>query len=266
MTDKTTSPKNILITGASNGVGRALAEHYAAQGHHLLLTGRNEDRLAATAMICRLKGAYDADTAVCDVRDRDALGQIIRNWDNITPVDIVIANAGISGGTGGLGGGEAVEQARLIFDVNVMGVFNTIEPLLSRMLARQAGQVVMIASLAGFAPFAGAPAYAASKAAVRVYGESLRAGLADTGVSVSVVCPGFIESGITDANNFPMPFFMKADKAAAKIARGIARKQTRIAFPWPMYLAAGTLGIMPPVITSMVTRLLPKKTRLQNES
>lgn len=251
---------SVLITGASSGIGEALALHYARPGMFLALSGRNEERLDAVAQACRSKGAV-VDIAVLDAVDRDNMAGWIADVDETRPLDLVIANAGISGGTGGVMNGEPVDQARHIFEVNVMGVLNTIEPVLPRMLARNKGQIALVSSMAGFRGFPSAPAYSASKGAVRFYGEALRGALSKTGVRVNVIMPGFVKSRITDANDFPMPFLMAADKAAAIIATGLAKNHGRIAFPLPTYLGAWFISILPDVLAQKMLGKLPAKSQ-----
>lgn len=249
---------SVLITGASSGIGKALALHYAAPGVFLALSGRNEDRLDAVAQACRAKGAL-VDIAVLDAADRDNMADWIGDVDDTHPLDLVIANAGISGGTGGVMNGEPVAQARKIFEVNLMGVVNTVEPVLPRMLTRGRGQIALISSMAGFRGFPSAPAYSASKGAVRFYGEALRGSLSQTGIKVNVVMPGFVKSRMTDANDFPMPFLMETDKAAAIIARGLDRNKGRIAFPLPTYLGAWFVSILPDILAQKILGKLPAK-------
>lgn len=249
-------PRSIVITGASSGIGAALARAYAAPGVSLALTGRDAARLEATAATCRERGAAVA-TAALDVTDAAAMERWLAQRDAAAPVDLVVANAGISGGTGG--GGEDEAQARAIFSVNVGGVLNTVLPLIPPMRRRRRGQIAIMSSLAGFLGFAGAPAYSASKAAVKVWGEALVGALGRDGVTVSVICPGFIESRMTAANDFPMPFLMPADKAAGIIRRGLARGRARIAFPWPLYTAVWLSASLPAGLTAFVTRRLPEK-------
>jgi short-subunit dehydrogenase len=221
-------PRTILITGASSGIGEALAEAYAGPGITLVLTGRDQTRLDDVAARCRTRGAA-VRSATVDVADRQGMADWLAVVDAATPIDLCIANAGISGGTGR--SGETEEQARRFFAVNVDGVLNTIHPLIGPMTARGRGQLALVSSLAGFRGFPGAPAYCASKAAVKSYGESLRLTLRPTGIEVSVICPGFVRSRITQKNRFPMPFLMDADRAARIIRRGLERNKSRIAFP-----------------------------------
>lgn len=252
------SPRSILITGASSGLGKALALHYAREGIFLALSGQNEERLLQVAAECRVKGA-EVDTIVLSVTDEAGMHEWVQRADDHRVLDLVIANAGISGGTGGHAGGEDSEQARQIFDVNLYGVLNTIHPILPRMAARGAGQIAVISSLAGFRGMPGAPAYSASKGAVRFYGEALRGSVRETGVKINVICPGFIRSRITDANNFPMPFFMEGEKAASIIAKSLAADKGRITFPWPMYVGTWLMSILPDSMAQNILAKLPAK-------
>lgn len=254
--------KHILITGASSGIGAALAKHYAAPGVRLNLSGRNETRLAEIAEICRVRGAT-VETMLVDVTDRDGMARWIEAADAAQPLDLVIANAGISGGTGGVMSGEPVDQAREIFDVNLTGVLNTVGPILSRMIARRNGQIALISSLVGFRGYPSAPAYSASKGAVRFYGEALRGTLSKTGVKVNVVCPGFVVSRMTDANDFYMPMLMDADKAAAQIACGLSRNKGRIAFPLLLHCSVWFISILPDCIAQKFLSQMPSKKPIQ---
>lgn len=249
-------PKAIVITGASSGIGESLARLYAAPGVALALCGRDRDRLEAVAAACRGQGAT-VTAAVIDVTDRQGMADWLRGLDEAAPVDLLIANAGVSAGTGRAG--ETDEQARFIFDVNLTGVLNSIHPLLPAMRQRRRGQIAIVSSLAGFRGMPGAPAYSASKAAVRVYGEALRGELAGDGVEVSVVCPGFVRSRMTARNPFPMPFLMDGEPAARIIRAGLARNRGRIAFPWPTAAAVWLLAALPPGLTDRLLRAAPKK-------
>ena len=255
-------PRSILITGASSGIGAALARGYARPGTTLALGGRDPARLEDVAEQCRAAGAT-ASWAARDVADRAGLAAWIAGADAAAPLDLVIANAGISAGTGGAG--ESPVQARRILAVNIDGVFNTLHPAIAHMIARPRppggvrGQLAIVSSLAAFRGFPGAPAYSASKAAVKAYGEALRGDLAPCGILVSVVCPGFVASPMTARNRFFMPFRVTAPRAAAIIARGLAGNRARIAFPWPLYAGAWIAGALPPALIDRVLVRLPKK-------
>ncbi len=248
------STKSILITGASSGIGEALALRYAGFGPSLALCGRDSQRLDGVAEQCRVLGAR-VTTAVIDVRDAVATAAWIEKTDRQDPLDLVIANAGISGG----GATKVAESAKAIFDVNLGGVMNTVHPALACMTERGRGQIAILSSLAGFVGMPGAPAYGASKAAVRSYGEALRGRCSADGIDVSVVCPGFVVSRITDKNRFRMPFLMSAAQAAAIIDTGLRRNKARIAFPWPMYWAVRVVQALPVAVSDRIFRRLPEK-------
>lgn len=252
-------PKNILITGASSGIGEALAKHYANSGTALYLSGRNAERLQEVGDACRTKGAK-VETALVDVSDKEAMAEWIHGIEDL---DLVIANAGISGGTGGRLDGEPISAARRIFDVNVIGVFNTVEPALGLMQRQgKAGQIAIVSSLAGFRGWPSAPAYSASKGAVRFYGEALRGALRHINIQVNVICPGFVTSRITDKNDFPMPFKMSAERAAKIIAKGLVKNKGRICFPWPMHLITWFIGILPDCVAQKLLARAPSKSAL----
>ena len=250
------NPRSILITGASSGIGAALARRYAADGVHLSLSGRDAGRLNAVAEDCRRRGA-GVTTALIDVTDTDSMRTWIAVTDDHHPLDLVIANAGISGGTAG--GGESAAQARRIFEVNLTGTLNTIDPAIRRMETRKKGQIALFSSLAAFSGWPGAPAYSAAKGAIRLYGEALRGALARHGIEVSVVCPGFVATPMTDVNPYPMPLLMPAGRAADIIAAGLAKNRSRIAFPLPTYLLVRLISALPQDLGLALRRRLPEK-------
>lgn len=250
------SPNSILITGASSGIGAGLALAYASPDTALFLNGRNSDRLSDIAERCRTKGAM-VSTKLLDVADAAAMAGWIEECDSDSPLDLVIANAGVSGGSDGVPGGA--DGTRRIFDINIGGVVNTVLPSLDRMSDRGRGQVAIVSSVAAFRGLPGAPAYCASKAAVRSWGEGLRVRYARQGIAISVICPGFVESRMTAGNPFPMPFLMDSDRAAAIIRRGLARNRSRIGFPFPTYFIGWMLGVLPSGLVDRLTRGLPEK-------
>lgn len=248
--------RGILITGASSGLGKALALACAQKHTHLLLAGRDEERLEQTAQACRERGAL-TETAALDVTDAEAMHNWITQTDQRTPIDLVIANAGISAGTAN--GEESEEQAREVFATNLGGVLNTVLPIIPMMKARHRGQIAIISSVAGLRGLPGAPAYSASKAAVKAWGEALRGWLHKENVHVSVVCPGFIRTPMTDINSFPMPLLMDADKAAHHILRGLEKNKSLITFPLATYLALRLLTLLPHAVTDRLLRGMPGK-------
>jgi short-subunit dehydrogenase len=246
-------PEHILITGASSGIGAALARAYAAPGIRLALFGRDEGRIREVAEACRAKGALVAGV-LADVTDADVMAAAVTMVDDAHPLDLVIANAGISGALPG----DSGSVARL-FAINVMGVVHTVEPLLPRLVARRRGHIAIMSSLASFVSRPGAAAYCGSKAAVRIWGEGLRDRLLPQGVAVSVICPGFVDTPLTRRNPFPMPMLMTADAAADLIVARLAARPARIAFPWPMYLGARLTGLLPVRLQHRATAGLPGK-------
>ena len=237
-----TNLRHVLITGASSGIGEALALFYAAPGIGLALIGRNRERLAVVADACRARGA-EVESAALDVTDRAAMAAWIERIDDARSLDLVIANAGVSTGRGAQGEDEAA--IRRVFAINLDGVLNTVLPLLPRMTARHQGQIALMSSLAAFRGLPTGPSYSASKAAVKALGEAWRLKLAPDGIRVSVICPGFVTTRMTARNNFHMPFLLSAEQAASIIARGLARDHGRIAFPLPMTALCWLVGALP---------------------
>ena len=234
---------SIVITGASSGIGEALALDYAAPGIALALSGRDAQRLDAIAAACRAKGAT-VDAGRIDVVDRGALAAWLTTFDDAHPVDLVIANAGISidKDNSSL---DDFSIVRKTFDVNVGGVLNTMEPMVARMMARKRGQIAVVSSLAGFVGLPYSASYNASKAAVRVWGESIRYVLKKSGIGVSVICPGFVVSRMTAQAPFKMPFLMTSARASKIIRSGLAHNKARIAFPIPTKAAVWFGGLLP---------------------
>lgn len=236
---------------------------YAVPGVTLFLSGRREEALENVASHCRKRGA-EVHYQRLDVLDQEAMESWIIACFNIRPLDMVIANAGISGGISG--GDEPMETrkaARKIFDVNLMGVLNTVHPALACMEKHGGGQIAIISSLAGINSMPGAPAYSASKAAIRYYGEALRPSCARDNIYISVVCPGFIRTPMTDVNPFPMPFMMEADAAAAYICRQLSKRKITIFFPFRLYVAVMALHLLPLRLRLYLLSKLPAKPALE---
>lgn len=251
--------KHIVITGASSGLGAALAEIYAAPDVIVSLQGRNTERLNAVAERVERQGSRTTIKAV-DVTDAAGMAAWLASCEQLQPIDLLIANAGISAGSGS--GFETEAQARAIFATNVTGVLNTLHPVIPMMRERQRGQIAIMSSLAGLVALPGAPAYCASKAAVRHYGEALRRQLRPCGIKVNVICPGFVKTPMTDVNPFPMPFLMSPDRAAAIIKRGLAADRGRLAFPWPMAFGVSLVALLPHALVDWAVSRFPDKPAL----
>ena len=249
-------PSSILITGASSGIGEALAHRYAASGVFLALSGRDETRLDRVAGRCRNLGAL-VERKALDVTDQPAMEAWIQSLDCRHPLELVFANAGVSTDTSGLP--ETADRAQRVLDINIRGVINTVLPVLPYMVERRAGQIALMSSLAGFRGLPSAPAYSASKAWVRSYAEGLRGRYATVGIDINVICPGFVQSRITDHNTYRMPFLMNAPKAAHIIEQGLIRNKPRIAFPFPMHAVVWLIQAMPPSWSDRFLSDLPLK-------
>jgi len=237
-------PRSILITGASSGIGRALALVYARQGVSLSLIGRDRERLEDVAAAARAQGA-DVSLGQLDVRDQDAMAEWIKAADARCPFDLVIANAGI---TTGLAPGDLAEDpqaVRAIIGINLIGVLNTVEPLIAPMCGRGAGQIAFIGSIAGLRGLPYAPSYCATKAAVHAYSESLRGRIEASGVRVSLIIPGFVKTPLNDSIDAIKPLEMTGTEAALLIQRGLERGRAVIAFPRSLYLLARVSRILP---------------------
>ena len=194
----------IAITGASSGLGRALALEYAAPGVALALIGRDAGRLEEVAAQARAKGA-EVRLGQIDVRDRAAMSEFLLAFDAATPIDCLIASAGVTMVTPAAGAVEDLTKSADLFDVNLNGVMNTLAPIAPRMRLRRAGQIALFGSIAAFAPPPDSPSYAASKAAIVAFGLATRALYHADGVSVSVVCPGFVDTPMTGSYDSVKP-------------------------------------------------------------
>ncbi len=244
---------NILITGSSSGIGEAIAHACAKRGDRLYLCGRDKARLEAVAAKCAELGAAGVCAEVHDVTQTAQLRDFIERADELSPLDIVFANAGTSTGV------ESETNVRNTFAINIGGVLNTVLPSIDLMKERKMGHIVITASIAGYGPLPACPSYSATKACVKTWALALRGHLKPHGIKVSAVCPGFVRSRITDKNTCPMPFFMEADKAAKIILKGVAANKAIIAFPWPMRLGAWFMGSAPAAICGLIGKFLPKK-------
>ncbi len=234
---------HILITGASSGIGAALARHYAAPGSRLRLVARDPDRLDAVAAACRQAGA-EVETARLDVRDRAAVRCLLEEADARAPLDLVIVNAAINGGhpTGDV---ETEAVAFETADINLGGALNVMLPALTLMLGRGHGQIALMSSLAAFAPLPDAPSYSGAKAALLAHGLALREKVRARGVKVNVVTPGYVKTPMGGDYKGWRPFEMSAEAAAARIARGLARDRDIVAFPMRLAILARGAGLLP---------------------
>jgi NAD(P)-dependent dehydrogenase (short-subunit alcohol dehydrogenase family) len=246
---------HIAITGASSGLGRALAIAYAHPGATLHLCGRDAGRLAEVAATCRSLGA-DVTETLADVTDRQA----VESWINgCGRLDLVIANAGISAGPGA-GNMESPAQIQAIFATNVYGVFNTASPAIAAMQGQalgpngDRGRIVIVGSIAGLIALPTTPSYSAAKAAIDFWVRATEPNLAKEGIALTLVRPGFIRTPMTARNPYRMPGLMDSDRAAAIIRAGLAAGRPRITFPYWFSLLARFGNMMPKSIFNRFPR------------
>lgn len=257
------SALSVFITGASSGIGEALARHYAAQHANLGLYARRETELARVAAAA---APANAAAYAGDVRDAAALAAAARDFQARFGVpDIVIASAGVSRGTV-TDYAEDLPAFRSVLEINVMGIVNAFQPFVGAMRAERRGALVGIASIAGFRGVPGSGAYSASKAAAIGYLESLRVELHGSGVAVVTVCPGYIATPMTQRNPYRMPFLMQPDVAARKIARAIAARRRFYVLPWQMAIAGRALRMLPRPLYDRVFAGAPVKPRRPHET
>ena len=259
---------SVLITGASSGIGEAIAVECARRGaKSIFFCGRDTVRIAAVEKRCRDAAAERGlhpriEGRAVDVTSAGAVREWMEECNAVAPLELVFSNAGVGTGV------EDEENVRRTFATNVGGGVNVVLPaidLFRKSPLKPDGsprrrQIAITASIAGYAPLSTCPSYAATKAAMKSWGLSLRGMLKGEGIRVNVVCPGFIRSRITDRNTCPMPFFMEADRAARIILDRIDRDTGLIAFPLPMRLAVWLMSALPWRISESISRILPEKT------
>ena len=233
--------RRIFITGASSGIGEAMARHYAGASTEIGLFARRRDFLE------RLAASLPGRTAIypSDIADTAAITAAAKDFmTRFGTPDLVVANAGISIGTHGEDIAD-VDKLRRVLEVNVNGLAATLAAFAPAMRAAGTGTLCGIASVAGFRGIPGAGAYSASKAAARTWLESLMVELAGSGVSVVTICPGYIDTPLTKVNRYRMPFIISAEDAARRFARAIAAKRRLVVIPWQMALVSLVLRFMP---------------------
>jgi len=251
-------PLRVFITGASSGIGQALAKHYASQGATLGLVARRGEVLQTLSA----ELGVECVSYALDVRDGDALEKAAQDFMARFGVpDIVIANAGVSRGTL-TEHKEDIAAFKAVMEINVLGMVQTFQPFIAAMRQAGKGSLVGIASVAGVRGLPGAGAYSASKAAAISYLESLRVEMAPSGVHVTTIAPGYIRTAMTAVNTYKMPFLMDADVAAAKFAKAIENRRRFVIIPWQMGWAARFMRLIPPFAWDWAMKKAPHKPRL----
>ncbi|MCB5190903.1 SDR family oxidoreductase [Methylobacillus arboreus] len=257
---KPAAKQRVFITGASSGIGLAVARHYLRQGATVGVTAR---RLAPLQALVAEFPAGQCLPYQVDVRDAKAMQTSAQTFIQDAGVPhIVIANAGVSRGTL-TSEPEDIEAFHTVFEINVFGLVHTFQPFIAAMRnAKLAGQLVGIASVAGIRGLPGAGAYSASKSAAIIYLESLRTEMQHHGIAVTTIAPGYIRTPMTDVNGYRMPFLMDVDIAAAKFADAIAQRKRFVIIPWQMAWVARILRIIPRWLWDRLTRNAPHKPRI----
>jgi short-subunit dehydrogenase len=244
----------VFLTGASSGLGEALARRWATPGAHLGLVARRREVLDTLADALRARGAR-VEVFAADVGDTDTMeAAAARFLDVAGGVDVVVANAGV-GLPNRIRHGQARDVAALL-RTNVIGVTNTLLPFVPTMIARGGGALVAIGSVSGFRALPGRTAYSASKAAVEVFVDGLRLDLAGTGVHAMTVCPGFVRTPLTARLKGALPFLVEADDAAARIDGAITRRVKTFTFPLGMRMASAVWCRLP---ESWLLRAIPPR-------
>ena len=240
----------VLVTGASGGIGRAVARAYAGPGTTLVLHGRDASALEAVGAECLAAGA-----AVLiwqqDIADTTAVRDWLTRFSSHTPLDIAVVNAAM-GSFVTTPAGESWHDIDAVVRTNLLGAMATVDGVLPAMRARGRGQIALVSSLAAWHGVAMMPAYSASKAGLKAYAESLRGWLAAEGIRISLVLPGFVESELARRTPGPKPFMITPDRAARAIVKGLARNRARIAFPAPLAFSNWLLGVLPPDLSRRI--------------
>ena len=256
----------ILITGASSGLGAALARDYAKTADvGLVLWGRNRERLDAVAADCRSRGAQ-VEIVCFDIRDIDLLVASLKELDERNPLDLAIFNAGVGGTTPLDIRSEAPERVYEQVTVNFTAPAVGAATIAERMAARARGHIVLIGSVAGSFPLPMSPTYSAAKAGLAMFAEALRLRLEPHGVTITLVVPGFVDTPMSRGLPGPQPFLMTAEAAAAAIVGKVASRATRFVLPRP-YAAIQVLAhFLPRGLTRTVLRRIHRRIEAQERS
>ena len=247
------NPQGIVLTGASGGLGSALALRLAEPGRHLLLVGRNIRKLESISDEIRLAGGQ-ATVWQGSITDRNAFRECLLDFASHCPVDLLIANAGVK--VGNSEGVETEQQFERVINVNLTSHIHAVQTLLPSMLERDNGLIVLVSSVAAISPSADLLSYSASKAALSAYGVAIRRGLRRTGVDVSIVLPGFIDTEMTRRHIGPRPFLMSRNQAARIICSGIQKRKAVIRLPWRLWALARLRELLPAACGDMFEHAL----------
>ena len=237
--------RSVAITGASRGIGAAVAIRYARAGASLALLSRSARDLEAVAAQCRAAGAEAVRTTAVDVRDQAGLEAAISAFDARRPIDLLVANAGVTGGWSQDGTAERPDDSRELLEINLMGALNAVHAVLPAMRQRGSGQIALVSSIAAFVPLPGLPSYCASKAALLAYALALRETVRGDGVGVSAVCPGYVDTVLLRRLSGPRPALITPAAAADAIFAGLQHNRRIIAFPTLIALLTRLIALLP---------------------
>ncbi|NHL65475.1 SDR family NAD(P)-dependent oxidoreductase [Burkholderia ambifaria] len=244
-------PRHVVITGATAGLGRALALAYAAPGVVVGLIGRDAARLDEVAAACQARGAA-VECGRVDVCDAEAMCTWLNAFDDTHPIDLLIANAGVASTLAHADDWEELERTAVVVDTNLYGALHAVLPVIARMRARRRGHVAMVSSLAALRGMAISPAYCASKAAIKAYGDSVRPVLGRDGIRMSIVLPGFVKTAMSDVFPGDKPFMWSADRAARHIRRRLHAGRAEIAFPGALAFGMRLLTLLPALLADAI--------------
>lgn len=242
MQTRSEKPFGLVVTGASGGLGAALVGEYAAPGVRMLLLGRNAERLGIAADLAARHGA-EAETVACSARDRDTVARAIRDFEEQHPIDLVILAAGTK--TGNYHGSEPTARLDEVIDTNLAFPAFVVQCVLSGMRRRGTGRIALVSSLAALAPHPDLLSYSASKAGLSAYGTALRRALSGSGIGVSIVTAGFIDTPMTGNHIGPTPMLVSAEHAAARIRKGLERGRLHIGFPIALVILTRLWNLLP---------------------
>ncbi len=222
--------RTILITGASRGIGKAIALKYAENAPYLYLLGRDRISLEKVAKDCRAAGG-SATSVVVDIRDAENLKSCLLDLDSRRPIDLLIANAGVTSGLPNDMGTEPWDDLQAVARTNFHGTLNTVAPLLENMIARNHGQIAIMGSLAATNGLPFCPSYSAAKAGIETYGRALRTSLKRHNVRINVISPGYVDTDMSRRLSGPKPYMITPERAAEIIHKGLDANKARIVFP-----------------------------------
>ncbi len=240
-----------IVTGASGGIGSAIALNLAQRGYRLGLTGRDHSRLGEVAERCSALNDNQCIHSAFDICDADAFQQFVKQFGAI---DLYVANAAVLDGRHA---GETIESkqtALRVLEVNLIANIECLHSVLANMRQRRSGQVVLVSSLAGLSPLADAPAYSASKAGLVSYGLAMREALRDEGIGVTVACPGYVDTRMASEHRGHRPHQITANDAAARILKAASKNKALCGFPFPLYPLAHLSVMTPPWLNRLFTR------------